>query len=277
MDNTTVILKQELKRLKKEHKACSDYLINHQEYKGFTLRRSRKGADSSHYYVLAKKSGENNYKYLGRGDSDLVKGIGFYKQCERTAANLARKIDALEKCLSIAPQCDLGSIRSSLYPVYRSGDPQELLNELFPLSTNGAAWYKEKEPGYLLQEEYKPEGLRHVCSDGTRVRSKSELIIVETMIRKKIPFFYELEHDINGTIMHPDFTAYSEKFDCEIIIEHLGMMNELNYIVNTYDKLYKYLMAGWNFGRDLLVTYDDSDGNIDVRMINALLDSFFVK
>jgi hypothetical protein len=114
-----------------------------------------------------------------------------------------------------------------------------------------------------------PENLIHRTSSGILVRSKSEVIVADTLTRLGI--FYEYEEPLyskkNETDFRlPDFTiAYEGE---TWYWEHLGMLSKPSYAEAWERKKAWYQSNGW---LDKVVTSEDgADGSIDVPAIERV-------
>lgn len=111
-----------------------------------------------------------------------------------------------------------------------------------------------------------PEGLIHRTARGELVRSKSEVIVADTLHRLGIDYDYErrLENP-NDTddFRLPDFTIYHS--GKEYYWEHLGMLSNPEYAERWQKKRQWYKDCGF---ADRLVTSEDStEGGIDSSLI----------
>lgn len=131
-------------------------------------------------------------------------------------------------------------------------------------SNDSAAW--QNEP--YEQSTYKVENKKHITSRGLYVRSKSEVLIAEKLYQHSIPFHYEeVIHD-NEMLLVPDFTI--KRSDGKIIIwEHMGMMTNKNYRSHQKKKLEQYESLGYVPWDNLIITYDNEEGMIDLRVVES--------
>ncbi len=133
----------------------------------------------------------------------------------------------------------------------------------------------EIETNQTLAIEFKPsiypEGLKHLTENGEKVRSKSEVIIINMMYRLGIKYFYE--QSLTGTVIngekYPDFTIYNSNQQ-PILWEHLGMLQNDYYKYKWRDKLAWYEANGFTLGFNLFVSRDEIDGSIDSRKIGNI-------
>jgi len=122
--------------------------------------------------------------------------------------------------------------------------------------------------------DYRPEGRIHRTSDGIYVRSKSELSIYEYFKAHGIIFIYEKPVQMGDHVRYPDFTLI-RKSDGKIFLwEHLGSMSDPSYFKTNIDKIYEYMVNGYLPFRDIIFTYDDEDGAIDLMEVDRILRGF---
>lgn len=291
-------VKSEIKRLERLLVKYKQELGTLADCEGYRLEVSK--VDCHFYYYKVRKvsgkevAGEQRVrKYLGRADHPEVKRMQKYYYLRKVIPRLEKNLRALRR----------------LERVYQTTDPNEMRGE-FPFAyqfEEGAifreagvidvrAWeevlekrrrggrYKDRlKPGNEKTAEsqlppsnaFHPEQLRHTTACGIRVRSKSEVILSNAYFARSIPQEYEKEHRINGVLLRPDFTLWSAKDHREIIWEHFGLMNDSVYREQAVWKIGQYMKAGFYPGDNLIMTFDDADGNIDSLTIERILDVWF--
>ena len=118
--------------------------------------------------------------------------------------------------------------------------------------------------------EYRPDELKHKTSFGLRVRSKSELIIAEMLFKYDLPFRYEEVIHIGNSSFAPDFTV--RRRDGKLIYwEHEGLTNVKEYLEwQVYkERMYAGIeITPWD---NLIVTYDDSNGSLNLGIVEAAI------
>ena len=62
-----------------------------------------------------------------------------------------------------------------------------------------------------------------------------------------------------------------------MLIEHLGLMSDADYQDDQYEKLCLYIMEGYIPNVNLLLTFDDKDGNINVPAISKMIDAIMCR
>lgn len=127
-----------------------------------------------------------------------------------------------------------------------------------------SAW--EAEP--YEQSDYKAEDRKQVNSRGLRLRSKSEVLISEKFYEYGIEFRYEEVLHIGDVRLVPDFTI--RRNDGKIFVwEHEGLTNVKKYLEWQLKKTQLYATNGFVPWDNLIVSYDNSDGNIDLRVVES--------
>lgn len=120
------------------------------------------------------------------------------------------------------------------------------------------------------------EHLIHRVSDGRMVRSKSELAIAIELQRLGMWERCHYERVLVGSARHerlrPDFTFIDASGD-EIVWEHLGMLTKESYRRAWEWKLQWYGDNGFELGRNLFTTADDSIGGLDQAEITRVAEA----
>ncbi len=116
-----------------------------------------------------------------------------------------------------------------------------------------------REP-YERSQKY-PESLTLRASNGTMMRSKSELLIAERLARFQVPYRYEQVITVGGCEMAPDFTFQDRNGD-EFYLEFCGMMDDPGYVEGFKSRRQIYESAGmceWNRMIYLFATGNEID------------------
>ena len=134
--------------------------------------------------------------------------------------------------------------------------------------------FRDPQPQDVGGGRYLEANLIHRTSNGTFVRSKSEVIIADALSAASVDFAYEKEfrgHD--GTIRLPDFTIEDAATGETYIWEHLGMLSVPQYAQAWERKKAWYAVNGVNEAggevATLIVTKDDNRGGIDSSEVQA--------
>ena len=121
---------------------------------------------------------------------------------------------------------------------------------------------------------YSPDTHIHETAAGIFVRSKSEVIIANTLTSYGIPFSYEelfqAQTTKQGKRIYPDF-----KIKCPdgyiIIWEHWGLLEQIDYCISQAYKLNAYNNQGYVLGQNLIITADDNHGGCNAQQIDKIV------
>lgn len=242
-------------------------LLKNQTFSDWHLKVKTHEGES--YYVMAKKvAGEQLQENIKKMDNWKVQVIQKRYFLEKSLANISINIKALEKLISHYRSIDPESMRQRFPKAY-----QYIPEDCYDLSgaINIKDWAKRNGRG----NDFRPEGKKHKTKCGLWVRSKSEVILANAFTNRGIHFIYETKRKIGAQFFAPDFILISPIDNREIIWEHFGMLSDPEYRKNFEWKLEQYIMAGYIPGVNLIITFDDMDGNIDSLMIERTLDLWF--
>jgi len=118
------------------------------------------------------------------------------------------------------------------------------------------------------------EGTIHRSQRGVLVRSKSELIIADTLESLGIPYQYEVDLPYDDYHLSPDFTMIRPRDGKVIFWEHFGMTHDEEYLSKMDIKLGRYRNMNIQPWNNLMISYDREDGSLDVGLIRALVDGW---
>ena len=139
--------------------------------------------------------------------------------------------------------------------------------ELLTAAQHGPSYSSWADEPYEQYTRY-PEGKIHRTSRGPLVRSKSEVLIAESLYKACIPFRYEQILHIAEFSYAPDFTI--RRSDGKIFFwEHQGRMFDTKYMDRHFSKMRVYFAEGIVPWDNLILTYDSFDGRVDVREIET--------
>ena len=135
----------------------------------------------------------------------------------------------------------------------------------------GDVCLSEWEDRKASQNFYFEDGLIHVTKSGDRVRSKSEVMIADTLFDNKLLFKPEPALELGDKIVYPDFEIVHPVTHKLIWWEHFGMMDDPEYSYSAMKKLTEYARNGIVLGENLIVTYETAMAPLTHEMINDRL------
>lgn len=115
------------------------------------------------------------------------------------------------------------------------------------------------------------ENLIHRTETGHMVRSKSELVIANLLHREGIAYQYEqpLEGEAAPGRLYPDFT-FTDAAGDRVVWEHLGMMDDLDYVRGWKWKVDWYTKNGFKLGSNLFVTEETRNSGLSMDKLQAV-------
>lgn len=111
---------------------------------------------------------------------------------------------------------------------------------------------------------------------GEFVRSKSELLIANTLFAKEIPYRYEAPLFLKGYgTVYPDFTILNVRTRTELYLEHFGLLDDHEYVIRTFQKLKAYERAGLFIGERVFFTFESSEMTFNIHEFESKFEHFF--
>lgn len=224
----------------------------------------------------------NSLQYYHRNDPANTRGIYLNRKQDSFAAALAQKdydrklIRVLEVEVNTIDKFLAGYHPEQIDEIYRSlHDVRKPLIHPVILSDEDyiQRWINvEYEKKTFVEDE--PD---HYTVRGERVRSKSEIMIADTLSRLKVPYRYEYPVHITGLgTVHPDFTCLNLRQRKEYIWEHSGLMSDSGYVDYAVNKIGKYTLAGYYPGDNLILSFETASRPLSSRIIEHLVQKYLL-
>ena len=116
----------------------------------------------------------------------------------------------------------------------------------------------------------------HDTIRGEKMRSKSEVMIANSIYRHALPYKPELPLKCkNGRSLYPDFTILDPRTMEEYIWEHFGIMDDPVYAAEACRKIQTYNDEGYVLGRNLICTFETSETPLSSVVIENIIKTFF--
>ena len=159
---------------------------------------------------------------------------------------LKNNIKAMERCLR--------ELRPYHPTMFKYGD---LLSSDYYLE--GDVCVKEWKKKAECRNPYHRRDLVHDTKRGVKVRSKSEVLISDTLYDNGLLYKNEAALTIGGRTVYPDFEILHPKTHELVWWEHLGRADDASYMQGSLEKLEEYGDAGINLGKNLIVTFETKE------------------
>ena len=287
-DRTLTLIGERLAKLsaalKKLKANCNDTTHSH-------LRISQKGKHCE-YYQVTKQTAPLG-KYISKKKQLLIRQLAQKDYDTKLISLLESEILAttqyISKISDNSPPSDkaVSQHKSKITQYYEkmSLARKELIT---PVTLSNEQYIKE-----WMKETWQPLPFSEdtpffYTARGERVRSKSEVIIADSLFRHNIPYRYEyplalrhfsrnnLTKEMNKTVIfHPDFLCLNTYTRQEFIWEHMGLMDSPEYAENTIGKLRIYAENGIFPGHRLIITMETQNQPISTQIIEKIIPEYF--
>ena len=234
---------------------------------------------------IAQRHGHPNYYRVTERGS--LKGKYIPKKQVSLATQLAQKdydfqlldllhteIAALQNYLHATRNCTaIPKLYTTLCPSRRALiQPVTLPDEQY-----SAQWQTVQYQGRSFEQD----AAVHLTVRDERVRSKSEVIIADALIRHGIPYRYEFPLKLNKgrqlLTIYPDFLCLNIHTRQEFLWEHFGMMDDPEYAKKVTSKLRLYEENGILPGRNLLLTMETQSEPLSTRAVEKIIEEFLLR
>lgn len=221
-------------------------------------------------YFIRYEGGDTNGKYLKKGEQGLAKTIAQKEYDNKVLLAAKEEYKILKRLMKVYTNKNIETVPEKIAPLKMAlVTPVEKSDEKYV-----AEW---------LAQEYEPfdyysEALTYENSKGIKMRSKSEVLISNILDELGIPYLYEKPLKLpNNRTVGPDFTLLDMRNRQEVYLEHLGMLDNMDYMEKNIRKIGEYEDAGIYRGTRLLITYETKNKQFNVKRIRGMLSEYFDK
>lgn len=225
------------------------------------LRVSKSNGCAQYYYV--QESGDPNGKYLHTKDRALATALA-QKEYDRLV------IRAAEKELRLLPHFNRYTELVKPEDVLKTMHPDKQIL-VDPIQLSDEAYIREWEAAEW-QQKIRSDSLPEFTTEkGEKVRSKSEMMIANILLKLKIPYRYECRLTLaDGSYLHPDFTLLRIRDRKELFHEHLGKMDDPGYAERNIRRLHRYADSDIFPGDQLLLTAETTEQPLTPGVVERL-------
>ena len=208
-------------------------------------------------------------KYLPKKNTELISQLAQKDYDKRLLAILNKQLKTIERFLKDYDPRSAIDIYDQLIP------PRKQL--VTPVYLNDEDFVKQ-----WLSQPYKKLGFRsddpeYFTENNERVRSKSEIIIANTLKSHNIPYRYEFPVYEDGVVIAaPDFNCLNVRTRKEYYWEHLGMMGDEGYVNNNIKKIEKYTFAKGFDETRLILTFESDKHPLNTRIIEEKIRRYLL-
>ena len=249
------------------------------------LKKKNVNLPQGHLKVATKQKRKEFYHIKEPGCS---RGIYIPKAQVSLAAQLAQKDYNLR--LAGLVEKEIGAIERFLKSTLKLTEISHLYEGLCPgrqalitpiTLTNAqyaAEWKKVSWQGKVFFDD----APNYFTSNNERMRSKSEVIIAETLQRYRVPYRYEYPLNLKRAAeaeqvtIYPDFLCLNVRTREEFFWEHFGMMDDPEYVQRTISKLSLYIQNGIFPGRGLIISMESGTEYLDTKDLERLIKNYLI-
>lgn len=275
-DTTTLQLQQRLLQLKE---ALEELTKRKKELPKGHLRVAQKGSARPQFYQY-KSPDDLTGKYIRKRNISFAKTLAQKDYEEDIIPLIQKEIAALQEYLT---QTRNGRILTDFYeklcPARRALiTPVTLTDDQYVANWQEVSW---------TGRSFSPDSPLLLTARGERVRSKSEVIIADTLFHHNIPYRYEFPLTLKRTdvdrsadaygstvTLHPDFLCLNTRTRAEFYWEHFGLMDDPAYSKNAAGKLRLYTENRILPGRNLIITMETQTEPLSTRTIDQTIEAF---
>lgn len=208
-----------------------------------------------------------NGVYLREQDKEVARQLAQKDYDQKVFTEVEKELIATERYLKATKSLDLKQIYETLHQ-----ERQKLVTPIWlPDNEFIKAWEETEYKG----KEFIEGSPEFYTEKNERVRSKSEVLIADLLNREKIPYKYEAPLYLRGVgITYPDFTILNVENRQEIYWEHLGMMDDPNYVDMAIKKINTYEQNEILLGKNLLLTYETKKNPLNSKTIKLIIQHY---
>lgn len=219
------------------------------------------------YYQREYKS-DRTGKYLNKENAGIIKALSQKEYDLNLLEVLSNQQEVLEEIVNNFHPEKLSQIYDNLCDAKKKYVTPIMLSDEKYVDE----WMKEEYEGLEFTDSDESE---YITSNGIRVRSKSEIMIAEALIRHKIPFKYEYPLNLQGMgVVHPDFWCLNIKKRKVIAWEHFGMMSDESYSTRCIKKMEVYNLNGFVLGDNFICTFESANAPLGSKMIERMIELY---
>lgn len=206
--------------------------------------------------------------YIRNSDFDLVQKLAQKDYYVKLVSSADTELKAIEKYFSTLPTNQVEDVYSTF--------TQERQSLIAPFFESDEHYIKRWSSAAYHGKHFDEHLPALFTSNGEQVRSKSEIIIADALARESIPYRYECPLLLPGIgNIYPDFTILDIKHRKELYWEHLGMMDDPEYVEKAIQKIRSYQQHNLFPGEHLILTYETRQQPINPKLVQQLIQHHF--
>lgn len=228
-----------------------------------------KCASKFQFYRITKENEAKKRTYIGKESGDLIQKLA-QKSYDEKVLKLAKKRLAQMSNLAYKYEDD------EFEKLYEKEHPEKK-KIIKPVEEPWDAFLEKWEAELYQGKEFMDSATYILTEKGEKVRSKSEKIIADYLLKKGISYKYERPLHLKGLgIVYPDFTLISPATRKEVYWEHCGMMDNPTYSAAAVRKIHTYEKNGIFLGERLILTFETEKISLETVLLEKIVEKYFV-
>ena len=230
------------------------------------LRIAQRGGNRPPQFYYINSEDGKHFKYLHKAQLSLIKRLAQKDYDSKLIKLLQSHIKALEKYIT-STEGTIEQLYSSLNPTRQS--------LIIPATLTDSQYIEEWQNVTWKGRPFTEDTPEYITARNERVRSKSEVIIADTLSRMNIPYKYEYPLELkNNNRFYPDFLCLNLRTRQEFLWEHFGMMDLSDYLENAVGKIKIYNENNYFIGKNLIITMETQNNPINIHQIQQLINAY---
>lgn len=228
---------------------------------------------NSYAYYVRRTGKDSKGLYLSKENQDLAQNLALQEYNRKLLVEVDAEIEILK---NIKENWQDDGIQE-IYKKLPKGKQILCTPVILPDENYISIWKNKTYTG----KQFSSEKEDFITAKGERVRSKSEVILADTLTRFRIPYRYEFPLSVylkNGEKIeiYPDFCCLNVRTRQEFFWEHLGMVDNPEYAETAVNKILTYRNNGFFEGENILYSYETSKTPISSKSIEVLIKKYLI-
>lgn len=221
-------------------------------------------------FYLRSEQSDKNGKYMKKKEKTKAYSLLQKKYDKQILFDAEKEMGAIERFLSVVDEDELKRNYTELPSVIKSLITPVAIDEETLIKQWESVQYEKKGFSTLDKSE-------HYTKKDERVRSKSEILIANSLFDAGIPYLYEFPIKLkSGITVHPDFKVLNVRTGKTYYWEHLGGMDDMEYVRDNIPKIREYIGSGLALGESLVLTFETMNAPLSPREIDRTIKTYFL-
>ena len=226
-----------------------------------------------YYHCYLDQEGNKQKKYIStKKEGSKIMELAQHSYNAAFLKTAKEQLKAIRKALRSIDENALADVYALLH-----SERKKLITPIVPDEDTFVRQWEQDEyqPGYFSDEAPFIRSNR-----GERVRSKSEKIIADKYYKLGIPYKYEkplvVSKQTKRITIRPDFTTLNKRTRIQRYHEHLGRMDDPQYVQKALEKIRLYEENGIFIGEQLILTFESYEKPLDHRELELLIEKYLL-